>query len=211
MSTETLEQRTERIRRQAMRDHPFEPMQRDARYCGHMGAPATSGSAETGHVSVSAECGYPPDLHPPRPPAIGHGPHESAVTHVARKRHRCQESVCSTVIQPGQMYVRATTFPSHDIMTGQLLTWKFCVGCATRYGRPLPPRSARASTVDLEAVQIAVRGERQIKLNRPERRAAVTLLSDKGLNVPQIAQRVGLTTRSVQRMRARLGLSGGTS
>lgn len=145
------------------------------------------------------------------PEPIGHGPDESAVTHVARKTHRCQEYRCATVIQPGQMYVRATTFPSHDIMTGQLISWKFCVACATRYGRPLPPAIRRAATVDLEAVDIAVRGIRRIKLNRPERRAAVTLMSQAGLKVPEMARRVGLTPRSVQRMRARLGLSGGTS
>jgi hypothetical protein len=143
------------------------------------------------------------------PAPLGYGPNESAMTHVARKTHRCQEHWCATVIQPGQTYVRATTFPSHDIMTGQLISWKFCVACATRYGRPLPPRSNRAASVDLEAVDIAVRGVRQVRLNRSERRAAVTLMSQAGLNVPQIAERVGLTTRSVQRIRARLGLSGG--
>jgi hypothetical protein len=213
MSTETMEQYRERARRQAMRTHLFEPMGRDARYCGHMSAPARSGSVQTGYVSVSAECGYPADLHPPRPPAIGSGINEQAFTVVANKRHRCQEDRCSHVIQVGETYVRAVLFPGHGSGYADVdrrpVHWTFCVACATRYGRELPPPSNRSQSVDQEAVDMVVTGRRAAKLRIPERRLAVTLMSQEGLSVPEMARRTGLATRSIQRIRARLGLSGG--
>lgn len=217
--SETLEQTKERIRRQAMRDHPFEPMKRDARYCGFMGAPATSGSEATGYVSLQAECGYPPELHPPvaavqppgrasEPQPIGSGAHEVAEVRTARKAYPCHESQCTERIKPGDQYVRAITFPSHEIMTGALRVWTFCLACATRYGRPLPPmrprQRPRSGTVDLEAVRIAASGERTLPLNLMERRLVVRQLTDKGgLTTGEIGRRAGISARSVQRMRAR--------
>lgn len=57
-------ERVARIKAQAMRDHPFEPMERDARYCGYMGPAVVRGSKEYGSWAMRTECGYPPDCHP---------------------------------------------------------------------------------------------------------------------------------------------------
>jgi hypothetical protein len=60
--TETTEERIARIRRQSMRDHPFEPSD-DPRYCGHWSRSSRTG--EHGTLSYGIQCGYPPDTHPP--------------------------------------------------------------------------------------------------------------------------------------------------
>ena len=138
------------------------------------------------------------------PLPIGHGPDEHAVTHVARKRHRCQEYRCGTVIQPGQRYVRATTFSSHDIMGGRITSWKFCEPCATRYGRPLPPVSNRGAKVDPDVVDLVVRGAYRMKLNRRERVRAVDLMTQAGVGAAEIGRRIGVAERTVQRIRARI-------
>jgi hypothetical protein len=54
-------QRAERIRQQAMRDHPFEG---DGPYCRAWQGPTFSGSPEVGVVTMRIRCGYPPDTHP---------------------------------------------------------------------------------------------------------------------------------------------------
>lgn len=59
---EATEERAERIRRQAMRDHPFAPDERDPRYCGHWSG--SSRTSDAGTLTFRAQCGYPPDLHP---------------------------------------------------------------------------------------------------------------------------------------------------
>ena len=61
-----VEERTARIKRQAMRDHLFVPDERDARYCGHW-----SGSTRTtaaGTLTFGTQCGYPQDTHPDSTP-----------------------------------------------------------------------------------------------------------------------------------------------
>jgi hypothetical protein len=57
---EALE-RSERIRREAMRDHQFEG---DGPYCAAMLPVGSSGTSETGVVTMTAACGYPRDTHP---------------------------------------------------------------------------------------------------------------------------------------------------
>lgn len=217
MNAETLAKVGQVLKAQAMRTHPFQPMERDERYCGYMGPAVVKRTQEHGSWAMRTECGYPPDLHPPAnlgaalPRPIGSEPHESAVTHRARKRHRCMEYTCSEVIEPGELYVRAVTFPTHEVMGGLMRSWKFCVACATRYGRPLPPLSDRAQKVDPEAVAIAVRGDRAgppVVLNRPEREEAVRKLIRAGVVVKEIARRVGVTMRTVSRIKARLRQQG---
>jgi hypothetical protein len=58
------EQRAQRIKRQAMRDHVFLPSERDPRYCGLMlgGKPVTGAAGD--QLAVLVECGYPVDAHP---------------------------------------------------------------------------------------------------------------------------------------------------
>lgn len=46
-----------------LQDHPFTPMERDARYCGYMG-PARVLKSQHGAWSMRTECGYPPQTHP---------------------------------------------------------------------------------------------------------------------------------------------------
>lgn len=59
-------QRSERIQRQAMRDHPFVG---EGRYCEDWGRPAVSGGP-WGKLSMRVMCGYGRDTHPePVPPA----------------------------------------------------------------------------------------------------------------------------------------------
>jgi hypothetical protein len=57
---ESLE-RGERIRRQAMRDHVFVG---DGPFCSAMLPMGSSGSPETGVVTMTAGCGYPREAHP---------------------------------------------------------------------------------------------------------------------------------------------------
>ena len=146
---------------------------------------------------------------PPRP--LGAEPAETAYTMTARKSYQCQEYRCAVVIQPGQVYVRAVLFPGHEsgyAMDGPV-HWRFCVECATRYGRPLPPVLDRSQRVDPEAVRIAVSGQRVVRLNRAERREAVRQLMVAGTTNAEAARRVGVTERSVNRIKAtlrRLGL-----
>lgn len=203
MNVDTLEKVKTVLRAQAMRDHPFQPMKRDQRYCGWMGPAVTSGSERTGYVSMRTECGYPPDLHPQ---PIGSGPSEHARTRRARRSYLCQEQGCRALIRKGDWFVSAVLFPSHDMITSDRpVQWRFCVRCASRYGRPLPPVAApRGEAIDPEAVDIVVRGIRVVRLNRRERVQAVRLLSEAGKNTVQIAVRVGITVRSVQRIRARI-------
>lgn len=58
-----------------MINHLFEPMKRDPRYCGHMSGSVTIAESNVfGTLSMSVECGYPPDQHPTKldnPPACG--------------------------------------------------------------------------------------------------------------------------------------------
>jgi hypothetical protein len=61
--TETAEEYIARVRRQSMRDHPFEPSD-DPRYCGHWSRSSRTG--EHGTLSFGIQCGYPPDTHPPQ-------------------------------------------------------------------------------------------------------------------------------------------------
>jgi len=58
---ETLE-RAERIRRQSMRDHLF--VQGEGPHCAAMLPVGSSGSPETGVVTMRAGCGYPRETHP---------------------------------------------------------------------------------------------------------------------------------------------------
>jgi len=60
-AAETREEYIARVRRQSMRDHPFEPSD-DPRYCGHWSG--SSRTTESGTLSLSSQCGYPPDMHP---------------------------------------------------------------------------------------------------------------------------------------------------
>jgi hypothetical protein len=56
------QQRTERIRAEVMRDHPFVGEQI---YCEDMGAAMRSGDpATTGVITMRIQCGYPRDCHP---------------------------------------------------------------------------------------------------------------------------------------------------
>jgi hypothetical protein len=58
---EEAHQRTIRIQRQAMRDHVFVG---DGRYCEAMLPMGSSGSEETGIITMTAGCGYGRDTHP---------------------------------------------------------------------------------------------------------------------------------------------------
>lgn len=147
-----------------------------------------------------------PNLGAALPRPIGSELAETAYTLTARKSYRCQEYRCSVVIQPDEQYVRAVLFPGHDsgYAVDGPVHWKFCVGCATRYGRPLPPVLDRSQRVDEEAVRIAVSGQRVVRLNRAERREAVRRLVLAGTTNAEAARRVGVTERSVNRIKARL-------
>jgi hypothetical protein len=138
------------------------------------------------------------------PPAIGHGANEWARTYNARKTYTCNETTYHTLIQPGEDYVRATTFPDHEIVGGAIRLWRFCVPCATRYGRPLPPVSDGAAQVDPEAVRIAVSGQRVVRLNVAERREAVRQLRAGGMSARETGRRVGVTARTVLRIQRRI-------
>jgi hypothetical protein len=64
----------------------------------------------------------------------------------ARRSHRCEDypgggSECQHLIQPGSDYVRAVAFP--DDVTDHIWVLRLCVPCATRYGKPLPPRRTK--------------------------------------------------------------------
>lgn len=67
---EEARQRSERIRRQAMRDHPFVG---EGRYCEARISTGRTGSDEVGWVSGWVGCGYGRDTHPedPTPSAEG--------------------------------------------------------------------------------------------------------------------------------------------
>lgn len=57
----------------------------------------------------------------------------------------------------------------------------------------------RPAPVDDVAVRRAVEGDRGVRLNREERRAAIRALRDQGYGAPFIAGRLGITERTVQR------------
>lgn len=61
MVRESPEEWAVRIRRQAMRDHPFVG---DREHCDARLAIQPLGSSETGYVTGWVGCGYPRDLHP---------------------------------------------------------------------------------------------------------------------------------------------------
>jgi hypothetical protein len=134
---------------------------------------------------------------------------ETAYVMTARKRYPCQEYRCAVVIASGELYVRAVLFPGHEsgYAVDGPVHWKFCVGCATRYGRPLPPVLDRSQRVDEEAVRIAVAGERVVRLNRAERREAVRRLMAAGVIITEMARRIGVTPRSINRLKAKVRAS----
>lgn len=63
-------ERASRLRQESMRDHPF---QGEGQYCERWSAPASSGSLDTGVVTMKSRCGYGRDTHP----AL-HGDHAEA-------------------------------------------------------------------------------------------------------------------------------------
>ncbi len=65
------------------------------------------------------------------------------------------------------------------------------------FAEPLP----LPDDVDMIAVEEVVAGHRFIRLTRAERRIAVREMNAMGLTAPQIAERVGLSSRSVTRSR----------
>jgi hypothetical protein len=99
-----------------------------------------------------------------------------------------------------------------------------CSGCGVPmvpYGRQSPPgwwvhhghglcrrcypfTSHRCAVVDAVAVARAVAGDPPARLTPRERRAAVAELTRRGLSAPQIAARVHVTVRAVERNRAAL-------
>lgn len=62
----------------------------------------------------------------------------------ARKVTACHGYRCAALIRVGEDYVRAVAFPGHDA-NGTERPWvmKLCIGCATEFDRPLPPRRTR--------------------------------------------------------------------
>lgn len=54
--------RTERIRREAMRDHVF--VEGDGPHCAAMLPAGSSGGPDTGTITMTAGCGYPRETHP---------------------------------------------------------------------------------------------------------------------------------------------------
>lgn len=82
----------------------------------------------------------------------------------------------------------------------------WCDGCYSRWhraGRPDdgPPPPGTVPPVDEVIVASAVRGERPTLTPR-ERRAAVAILTAKGLAARQVAVRLGCTRRTVERHNA---------
>jgi hypothetical protein len=69
---------------------------------------------------------------------------ETAHLVTARTPFVCHYYRCTTEIGRGEDYVRAVCFPGHDA-NGSTVPWvmKLCVGCATYYDRPLPPRRTK--------------------------------------------------------------------
>lgn len=59
------------------------------------------------------------------------------------------------------------------------------------------------ATVDTRAVDSACRGDR-VRLNRPERREAVARMTAEGRSQVWIAERIGITPRSVCRLRRKV-------
>jgi hypothetical protein len=58
------QERSERIRRAAMRDHQFVPGKTELDGCAAMLPAGSSGGPETGVLVMTAQCGYPEDAHP---------------------------------------------------------------------------------------------------------------------------------------------------
>jgi hypothetical protein len=63
-ASESPEERVARVKREAMRDHPFVGDGRGGPYCQDMGRETVMGSREFGQVFMRVQCGYPADLHP---------------------------------------------------------------------------------------------------------------------------------------------------
>ncbi len=82
----------------------------------------------------------PPSVNTPAP-TIYRGACEKFELVTARKSHRCDFSRdtswfrgCAQTIQPGQKYVRVTTYPGHDVVeVSTPSTGACCLACADGY------------------------------------------------------------------------------
>ena len=84
-------------------------------------------------------------------------------------------------------------------------TGPFCHACTGSVLATI--RNAQESDIDEVAVDRLVAGDRPAHTTRAERQAAVEVLSRRGWPVSRIAEYVGITPRSVGRLRARAGLT----
>jgi hypothetical protein len=80
-----------------------------------------------------------------------------------------------------------------------------CDPCRTArraYDAKRPNRSGRGTDVDEIAVEKACRGDRSVRLNGVEMAAAFAYLNAHGCSLRQIAERLGVTARTVSRWRS---------
>lgn len=83
----------------------------------------------------------------------------------------------------------------------RLIAWS----AAERRPEHPAPTLAHADTIDEVAVQRAMDGTRT-RLTLPERRLAIARLADQGLSDTQIADRLGVSLRTITRDRAKHGI-----
>lgn len=132
----------------------------------------------------------------------------STIARRSTKDRRCDS--CSQPIARGDRYLAHVASPRTELGNGHWSRLVECADCARCFGRGelvdnIPPRKPRTEHVDVDelAVEHALAGH-PMRLNRYERRELCRRLTDTGATAAAVAERLGITERSAQRLRRRV-------